>query len=122
MVEKTDALLNKRDTQLLGRLENSLVILTTTWCRNVLGSGTSSSVNIIDEGELPMSVEFTDQFEQNRLTKASLETATSLNFPSHSSCRVVSMLLRKVSQISWDIKLTLSCSVNGCGTSSKNAS
>lgn len=56
VVEQTDALLNECDTQLLGRLEYSLVVLTATWCRNVLGSGTSSPVDIIDEWELPMLV------------------------------------------------------------------
>ena len=63
VVEQADALLNKCDTQLLGRLKYTLVILTATWCRNVLGSGTSSPVDIIDEWELSMLV-FTNSLQQ----------------------------------------------------------
>lgn len=38
VVEKADVLLNERDAQLLGRLENGLVVLATTWRCDVLDS------------------------------------------------------------------------------------
>lgn len=56
MVEKTNALLNECDTELLSRLEYHRVILATTWRSNVFRARASSSVDIVDEWELLESV------------------------------------------------------------------
>lgn len=52
MVEEADVLLNERDTQLLSGLKDRLVVLATSWSRDVLGSGPASTEDIINEGEL----------------------------------------------------------------------
>jgi hypothetical protein len=52
MVEKTDALLDKGDAELLGCLEDSLVVLGTGWSSDVLHTATAGSENVVDEWEL----------------------------------------------------------------------
>jgi hypothetical protein len=52
VVEQTDTLLDKGDTQLLGGLENGRVVLATGGGGNVLDTGTGSAEHVVDEGEL----------------------------------------------------------------------
>lgn len=52
MVEEPDALLDKRDAQLLRRLEHQRVVLAPRRRRDVLGPGPSRSVDVIREREL----------------------------------------------------------------------
>lgn len=54
VVEQTRALLDKRDTQLLGRLKDRAVVLATAGSGNVLDTGASSTEDVVDEGELTM--------------------------------------------------------------------
>lgn len=52
MVEQTNALLNEDNIELLGGIEDGLVILAPTWSSNVLDSGATSSEDVVDEWEL----------------------------------------------------------------------
>ena len=52
MVEQTGVLLDEGDTELLSGLEDGAVVLATTGSGNVLDTGASGAVNIVDEGEL----------------------------------------------------------------------
>jgi hypothetical protein len=52
VVEEPDALLDKRDAQLLRRLEHQRVVLAARRRRDVLGPGPSRSVDVIGEREL----------------------------------------------------------------------
>lgn len=54
MVEQTDALLNKGDTQLLGGLEDGSVVLAAGGGGNVLDAGAGSAEDVVDEGELEL--------------------------------------------------------------------
>lgn len=53
-MEQADTLLDKSDAQLLSGVEDSRVVLATTRSGNVFRAGSSSSVDIVDEGELMM--------------------------------------------------------------------
>lgn len=52
MMEQPDSLLDKHDTQLLGRLENGTVVLAAARGSNVLGSGAGGAEDVVGEGEL----------------------------------------------------------------------
>ncbi len=51
-VEETGVLLDKGDAQLLGRLKDGLVVLAAQRGCDVLGTRTSSPVDVVGEGEL----------------------------------------------------------------------
>lgn len=53
VVEQADVLLDESDTELLGCLEDRLVVLAATWSSNVFGSGFGDAIDVIGEGELP---------------------------------------------------------------------
>ena len=52
MVEEADVLLDKRDAQLLGRLEDGAVVLAATGGGNVLDARLGGAVDVVGEGEL----------------------------------------------------------------------
>jgi hypothetical protein len=52
VVEEADVLLDKRDAQLLGRLEDGDVVLTATGGGNVLDARLGGAVDVVGEGEL----------------------------------------------------------------------
>lgn len=52
MVEQSDVLFNKHNTQLLGSLKDSSVVLTTTGRGNILDARAGCTVYVVDEGEL----------------------------------------------------------------------
>jgi hypothetical protein len=54
VVEKTNALLNKGDTELLRGFEDRCVILASSWCSNVFGTRSSGAVDIVNKWELDM--------------------------------------------------------------------
>lgn len=56
VVEKADTLLDKSNVKLLSRVKHSRVVLATGRSSNVLYSGPSCSVDVVDEWELHMSV------------------------------------------------------------------
>lgn len=52
MVEQSDVLLDKDNTQLLGSLEDGSVVLAATGCGNVLDARAGCTVYVVDKGEL----------------------------------------------------------------------
>ena len=52
MVEQPNALLHKRDPQVLRRVEHSLVILAPCRCGDVADAGAGGTVDVVGEGEL----------------------------------------------------------------------
>ncbi len=52
VVEETNILLDKGDTQSLGRLENGTVVLAAAGGGNVLDTGAGGAEDVVDEGEL----------------------------------------------------------------------
>ena len=105
VVEQTGALFDEDDTKLLGRLKDGAVVLATAGGSDVLGTRTSCTEHVVDEGELFDSASVQATKTRNRvvksLTKASDETATS------------PILDSQLSRSSW---------VKGAGTSSKTRS
>lgn len=55
VVEKTNALLNEGDAELLSSLKDRCIILASSWCSDVFGTRSSGTVDVIDEGKLDMS-------------------------------------------------------------------
>lgn len=53
MVEQTSVLLDKGNSQLLGRLEDGAVVLATAGGGDVVDAGAGCSEDVVDEGELP---------------------------------------------------------------------
>lgn len=54
MVEEPNVLLDKGNAQLLGRVEDGLVVLATCGGSDVLDSGAVGAEDVVDEGELGM--------------------------------------------------------------------
>lgn len=51
-MEQTSALLDERDTKLLGSLEDRAVVLRTAGCGDVFDAGAGGAEDVVNEGEL----------------------------------------------------------------------